>query len=413
MRIAVLYQYFKTREGFGSTRSFEFVRRLRADGHEVLVITSTARLSGFAGRPRWGVLEGEADGIPIWAVPSAYSNRMRFGRRVFEFLRFAVVSSMAVLRAPRPDLIYASSTPLTVAIPALAGRILRRLPLLFEVRDLWPEVPIGMGILRNRIAIVLARGLARAAYRRSARVIALSPGMRDGILRYGIEPGRVAVIPNGADLDLFRPDVDCGDLRRELEIEDAFMVVHTGAMGVVNGLEFMIPVCERLAALDPRVVVFLVGEGSQRPRLESLARDRGLANLRFFGPLPKTAIRRWLAAADLGLMLIRRIPILEMNSANKFFDYAAAGLPCLMNYGGWKAELLRRYDAGEAVETDDPGRFASAICGLSADPERLRRMGEKARRMAEEEFDRDRQYQAFLEVVRAAAGPPAGSADGR
>ncbi len=404
MRIVYLYQYFKTREGSGSTRSYEFVRRLRDDGHEVLVITSTARLPGLKGRRRKGFVEAEIEGIRVWAVPSSYSNRMGFARRGIEFLRFSILSSFGVLAAPRPDLIYASSTPLTVAIPALVGRILRRIPLVFEVRDLWPEVPAGMGILRSPILIALAKGLARAAYSKSARIIALSPGMREGILRYGIAPERVVVIPNGSDLDLFRPDIDGGGLRRRLGLNGRFLIVHTGAMGIVNGLDFILPVCERLGEILPAAVVYLIGEGGQRPRLEEQTRARGIGNLQFLGPVPKTEIVEWLAAADLGLMLIRRLPILEMNSANKFFDYAAAGLPCLMNYGGWKADLLRRYGAGIAAETDDPEEFAAQIATLARDRDALRAMGVNARKMAETEFDRDKQYAAVLHCLEAAVG---------
>jgi glycosyltransferase involved in cell wall biosynthesis len=405
MRILYIYQYFKTREGYGSTRSYEFVRRLRDAGNDVLVITSTARIPDLTGRRRHGVIEGEIDGIPIRAVPSAYSNRMGFARRLIEFLRFAWISSMRALREPRPDLILASSTPLTVALPALAGRLLRGVPLVFEVRDLWPEVPEGMGILRNRALIAGAKGLAGLAYRKSARIIALSPGMREGILRYHIPPERVVVIPNGSDLDLFHPGVDGRALRRRHGIaDDRFLIVHTGAMGVVNGLDFLLPVCEELARTLPQAIVYLVGEGGQRPRLEALVREQGLANLRFEGPVSKGDLPAWLAAADLGLMLIKRVPILEMNSANKFFDYAAAGLPCLMNYGGWKADLLARYDAGLAVETDDPVVFAAAIARTAADADRLRVMGANTRRMAEAEFDRDKHYLLLERTLREALG---------
>jgi glycosyltransferase involved in cell wall biosynthesis len=405
MRILYIYQYFKTREGYGSTRSYEFVRRLRDAGHDVLVVTSTARIPDLTGRKRRGVIEGEIEGIPIHAVPSAYTNRMGFLRRLLEFLRFAWVSSITVLREPRPDLILASSTPLTVALPALAGRLFRGIPLVFEVRDLWPEVPEGMGIIRNRALIAAAKGLAGLTYRKSARIVALSPGMREGILLYRIPPERVVVIPNGSDLDLFHPGMDGSDLRRLQGIsEDRFLVVHTGAMGIVNGLDFLIPVCEELARTFPRAIVYLVGEGGQRSRLEALARERDLRNLKCEGPVSKGDLPAWLAAADLGLMLIKRIPILEMNSANKFFDYAAAGLPCLMNYGGWKADLLTRYDAGLAVETDDAVVFAGAIARMAADPDRLRIMGVNTRRMAEAEFDRDKHFRMLEQTLEGALG---------
>jgi glycosyltransferase involved in cell wall biosynthesis len=404
MRVVYLYQYYKSLQGSGSTRAYEFVRRLRAAGHDVLVISSSARLVGFSGRRRLGVVEGDVDGVAVWAVPSAYSNRMGYLSRIREFLRFAWLSSLAVLRARRPDVIYASSTPLTVAIPALAGSVLRGIPLVFEVRDLWPEVPEGMGVLRNRLLLAAAKGLAGLTYRRSAGIIALSPGMRDGIVKYGIPPSRIAVIPNGSDLELFRPGRDGAPLRRRFGLEKAFLLVHTGAMGIVNGLDFLLPVCEILKTSLPNAVICLVGEGGQRERLESQALRAGLANLRFYGPVPKEEVPEWLAAADVGLMLIRRLPILEMNSANKFFDYAAAGLPCLMNYGGWKADLLLRYAAGVSVQSDDPGVFSAAVVALANDPAGLEAMGRNARRMAEAEFDRDRQFVELQERLLLAIG---------
>jgi glycosyltransferase involved in cell wall biosynthesis len=405
MRIIYIHQYFKSREGSGSTRSYEFAQRLLRAGHDVLVVTSTARMPSFQGRRhRWsGIVEGEVDRIPIWGIPSNYSNRMRFVRRLVEFLRFAILSSVAVLRCPRADIVFASTTPLTVAVPALAGRFLRGMPFVFEVRDLWPEVPIGMGILRNPILIGIAKGLAGRAYRSSIRVVALSPGMKEGILKYGITSEKVSVIPNGSDLDLFHPGVDGSVLREELGLKsDRFLIVHTGTMGLVNGLDFLLPVCEELSGLLPDAILYLVGDGGQRPRLESEARSRDIKNIRFEGPIAKEDVPAWLAAADLGLMIIRRVPVLEMNSANKFFDYAAAGLPCLMNYGGWKGELLRRYGAGLTVESDDPRLFAETIAGLARDPDRMRAMRVNARRMAETEFDRDRQFAELVATLDGA-----------
>lgn len=404
MRILYLYQYFKTREGYGSTRSYEFARRLQDAGHEVTVVTSTARIPHLTGERKGGLIHGAMEGIGVIAVPSSYSNRMGFARRLLEFLRFALLSSVAVLRAERPDLIFASSTPLTIAIPALAGRVFRRIPLVFEVRDLWPEVPAGMGILKNPLFVRLAKGLAGATYRRSARIVVLSPGMGEGVQRYGVPASRITVIPNGSDLDLFRPGAANGSaLRARLGLgANDYLVVHTGAMGTVNGLDFMIPVCARLHERLPEALVVLIGEGGRRPGLERGAKEAGLTNLRFFDPVPKNAMPEWLAAADLGLMLIKRIPILEMNSANKFFDYAAAGLPCLMNYGGWKAALLARYDAGRAVETDDADTFARAIEEMLRDAVARERMGVNARAMAEAEFDRDKHFALLKDCLRGA-----------
>ena len=244
MRILYLHQFFITRAGGGGTRSYEFARRFVEAGHGVRMVTA-----GDGTRTE--------DGIEVVGVRGAYSDYMRATgfsnpRRMLAFARFALGATLAALRGPRPDVIYATSPPLTMALPALVAAARWRAPLVFEVRDLWPEAPIQMGALRNRLAQRLARALERFVYARSTRLIALSPG-----IRASLPQDRTELVPNSADLDLFDPSPASGP----------FLVSYFGAMGEANDLTAAV----EAARLLPDVRFVLMGDGKRRAELERSA----------------------------------------------------------------------------------------------------------------------------------------------
>jgi len=201
MKILYLHQYFVPPDSPGGTRSYEFARRLARRGHEVTVVTSCAAMKpDFADPTR--VTHREFDGIELIILPVAYGNEMSFTRRLAAFGQFAIQAAREILRE-RADVIFATSTPLTIAIPGLLGRYARDTPVVFEVRDLWPELPIAIGALDNPVAQTLARGLEWAAYHGASEIVALSPGVADGVARQGIPRDRITVIPNSCDTDDF------------------------------------------------------------------------------------------------------------------------------------------------------------------------------------------------------------------
>src|SRR5918992_3684851 len=200
MQILYLHQFFITREGVGGTRSYEFARRFVARGHGVRMVTA-------------GSGTREQEGIEVAGVRAAYSDYMAatalsYPRRMLAFASFALAATAAALRGPRPDVILATSPPLTMALPALAARLRHRAPFVFEVRDLWPEAPIQMGALRGRLLQWAARALERFVYARAAAVVALSPGIRDGNVAAGVPAAKVELVPNASDLELFSPQLD-------------------------------------------------------------------------------------------------------------------------------------------------------------------------------------------------------------
>ncbi len=397
MRILYLHQFFMTRDGTGGTRSYEFARRLVEAGHGVTMVTAGDGA------------EREVDGIRVVEARGGYGDYVRatgvgYGRRLLAFGRFAVAATVAALRGPRPDVVFATSPPLTMALPAIVAARRWRVPLVFEVRDLWPEAPIQMGALRSPWAQRLARWLERAVYRSATEIVALSPGMRDGIVATGVSPERVTLIPNASDLDLFSPDLDPGDLREQLGLTASdFVCAYFGTMGEANDLTQVVGAAALLAERKD-VAFVLQGDGKRRAALEADVQRRGLANVVFVPAGDKHAAARLAAASDACMTIFKDVPILATNSPNKLFDTFAAGRPAIVNTDGWQRVLVEEHEAGVYARPSDAADLAEKVLALRDDPERARRYGANARALAEREFDRDLLAERLRGVLERAAG---------
>ena len=399
MRILYIHQYFTTLNGASGTRSYEFARRLVHRGHEVDLITSYCALPREMQLPfRYRTV---IDGIHVHTLPQPYDNLMSFTERLVAFGGFALKASRVAAWLDTPDVVFATSTPLTVGIPGMYAAAKHRCPLVFEVRDLWPEAPVQMGALRNPILRWLARYLERLIYSRSTRIIALSPGIAQGVIGTGVPRSRVEVIPNCADLDLFEPSADGRQLRKREGIGDRFLCLYAGALGRANDVLSFMDVCARLRS-QSGIMFALLGDGDQRDAISRHIVENGLGNVHLVGPRPKREVVEWIAASDLGLVLFAPVPIHQTNSPNKFFDYCAGGRPTLINIPGWIADAIRENHCGIVVEDGDPEEMASAILALSQDRSAACRMGLNARRLAEELFDRDKLSLKLESILLAA-----------
>lgn len=398
MRIAYLHQYFQSRDQAGGTRSYEFGRRLVERGHEVHMITTDS----YATRPghRWRVTS--QDGMQVHWLPVPYSNNMSYPRRILSFAQFA---AMAGVRAARvdPDIVLASSTPLTIVIPGLVAARAKRRRFVYEVRDLWPEVPIQMGALKSPLAKYLAVRLARAAYRRADSVIALSPGMAEGVVRHGYPPERVAVVPNAADLDLFapRPDEVAAFRSERSWLGDRPLVVYTGTFGTVNGVDYLVRLAAEVRPIAPDIRFLLVGRGAGYEPARTLARRLGVLDETVFlsEAIPRSHLPVVLGAASIATSVVIPVPVLEHNSANKFFDALAAGRPIAINHGGWQADLVTETGAGLVLDPHDLSAAAQLLVRRLADPRWLAAAGEAALQLATERFARDTLYERFEQAV--------------
>ncbi len=401
MRILYVHQFFATRESsLGLIRSYEFSRRWVAEGHQVTIITSSSRLPEEYGRTLFA--EGEIDGIRVRSVRVRYSNHMGYGRRMWSFVLFTFGAAWLAATAGKHDVVFATSTPLTVGIPGWFAAAVRRTPFVFEVRDLWPEAAIQMGALKRTGTIArIAKAVERFLYHRSAAIVGLSPGMVAGVIAEGIAPERVHMIPNCSDLDLFHPgDKDRAFLNEHGVSRDSFVVGYAGAIGPSNAVEDQVPQAAReLLRRGRKDIVFVIaGDGKSLPVLEAATSD--LSNVRLIGSLPKKDVPVLTRSADVLMTLFADVPILATNSPNKFFDGLASGRPMIVNSDGWTKDLVEDNECGIYIPAGDGIALAEACVHLASNPEIRDRMGLNARRLAEEQFDRGIQAKRLLDVLQ-------------
>ncbi|MFH5923190.1 glycosyltransferase family 4 protein [Roseomonas xinghualingensis] len=417
MRLLYLHQHYSGPGGATATatRAHAMARALAARGHDVTLACGRyeGAETGLGGPFRAGRREGRGAGFRIVEFDIPCSNAQGLAARSAAFLRYAGRATALAVKG-RFDLLLASSTPLTVALPALAAHRLRGLPFVFEIRDPWPELPRALSEAHGAgvpapILAVLDR-LATAACRDAAAVIGLTEGMAETALARGADPARTHAVPNGCDLDLFGPQI--APWRPAEAASWEVLAVYAGAHGRANGLDAAIEAATLLQQQgERRLRLVLVGEGSERRRLMEEAARRGLHNLTFLDPLPKPRLAGLLAGSGIGLHLLAPIPAFaEWTAPNKLMDYLAAGLPVVTNTPGRAARLVEADgDApacGLAAPPGDAPALAGALAALAADPARRAAMGAAARARAVRLWDRRLHAARFCEILEAAATSP-------
>jgi glycosyltransferase involved in cell wall biosynthesis len=399
MHILYLHQHFSTPAGSTATRSFAFARALVARGHRVTLATGRYQgaESGLAGPFRKGRREGRVAGFQVVEWDIAYANAMGIAARGAAFLRYAAAAARFALRE-RPDLIIASSTPLTVALPALGAKALSGIPFIFEIRDPWPELPRAMGVLPAPLA-PLMEGLANLACRRAAAVVALSEGMAETARARGADPARVQVIGNGCDLDLFGPHI--APWRPAEAAPWEVLALYAGAHGRANGLGVVVEAARLLAARgETRLRILLVGEGAEKTALMRAA--AGLRNITFLPPMPKREIAGLFAGSQIALHILADCPAFAgWTAPNKLMDGLAAGRPMISTAPGDAVRLLTEGGAGMAVSPGDAFGLAEALVSLVEEPARRAAMGEAARSLAVRQHDRRLLAARFVALVES------------
>lgn len=387
MKIIYLDQYYNNPGMPGGTRSFEMAKRLVYFGHEVHIITSWRENDG----KKESFCTEEA-GFKVHWLPVPYSNKMAFYDRIKAFVVFAFFAACQAIKLDG-DVIFATSTPLTIAIPGIIASKIKRLPLVFEVRDLWPELPIAIGALKNPIAKLAAKVLEKIAYYSSTYVVALSPGMVEGVLKTGYSKNRVFQIPNSCDLDLFKFDPIKAEKFREKYswIKDRPLVVYCGTLGEINGVEFLAEVAFFTARSDKNICFLIIGSGKMEKFVKSKAEELDVLNRNFYvlDELPKQEIVAAFSAATISTSVFVDLPQMWANSANKFFDSLAAGKPIMINYSGWQKELLETTGAGFVVDVKKPEEAAKNLIEKISDADWLKSASIASLKLAREKFSRD------------------------
>ena len=402
-KLIYLHQYFTVPTVSGGTRSWEFSTRLLQDKWQISMICGDSEIHGI---PTNEILQlfnnQDLDTFQLNSISLQYDNKMSFSQRILVFLSFAIKSSLQILREPKADLTFATSTPLTIAIPALLRKWLRGTPYVFEVRDLWPEMPIAVRAIRSPLAIFLARQLELIAYRNASYIVALSPGMKEGIIKQGIAPEKVEVISNACDNAHFNiPDtVGLEFLHQHPELSGGPLIVYAGTFGHINGVTYLAELANHMQYIMPEAKFLAIGTGACEKELREVSCQLGILDKNFWiwPPISKIEMPAILSACTVATSLFKPIPEMENNSANKFFDALAAGRPVVINYAGWQKDILEQAGAGISIPGNDPKVGAIQLAQFLNSPKRLQIAKGAARKLADTEFDRDILYKKLASV---------------
>lgn len=341
----------------------------------------------------------DIDGINVIYLNIPYNNSMSILQRLFSFVKFMLLSSWMVLTKGKWDLVIATSTPLTVGFPALVAKKLRKIPYLFEVRDLWPEVPVQMKGITNRSIIWLAYWFEKQIYKNASHIIALSPGMRDGVLKTGIPGKKVTVIPNMSKIDKFWPRPKNQLLEKELGLEpNSFKVVYFGTMGLANGMDYILDAAKQIGVNKDIEFVFM-GSGASEELLQQQCKEAGLTNMFFLGRVAMDRLSEIVNLCDVSLVTFKNLPILATNSPNKLFDSLSAGKPLIVNSAGWTKDMVEHHACGLYADVTKPEHLVQQILLLKKDPELKKQLGDNGRKLAESTFDKSILCKQFSELV--------------
>lgn len=408
MRIALIHQYYLRPGQAGGSRFNEMARWWAEAGCEVWVIagqveyTSGNKPDVYRG-PRVWVREDDGPVKVLRAYTPDTYHRTFLGRAV-SLTGFGLSAAMTLAALPPCDVIVTTSPPLTVALAGILARLLRGWPLVFEVRDLWPESAVATGVLSPESSVTRALfAIEKLANRFASHTVALTPAIAASTTRRGLQtPENTSLIPNGADAALLAAPFDAKDrerLREELGWSDRFVVLYAGAHGVANHLEQLLEVAELLRD-EPHIQLAAIGDGPCKSALVEASKRRGLHNLAWIDPVAHDQIHRYFDAADCAAAVLKKTPTFETVYPNKVFEGMARARPILCVVDGVARALVEEHGAGVFAEPESPGEIANAIRALASDPTWAKKMGERGRELVLARFQRRDLAHRYLELLR-------------
>jgi len=397
VKILYFYQYFTTPKGSYGTRVYEFTKRWVEKGHQVTVITGVYAKSDI--RAQKFIENQDYEGINVKVINVTIDNKMPVLRRIWSFIQYMSVSCWfaATLKA---DVVIASSGPITVGFPGLVAHYIRGRKFVFEVRDLWPEVAVELGIIKNKLLIRLAYWFEKRCYKAASHIITLSPGMEADIER---RFGKMSItsVTNSANIQLFGTEIQNPDLKGLLPLQYA---IYNGNIGEVNNSEWLFNTAKllgRQSRSDLKIV--LAGDGQQKAVLEKRAIDEGVSNFVLLGLMPKNQLVGLIQNALVSTVPLKGAKILDTSSPNKFFESLAAGVPVVQNTNGWMKDYLEVNRVGYTLDPDDPVALSDLLIQLADNPALAREMGDRAKVLAARDFDKDILADKMLDALLEAA----------
>lgn len=389
MRFLILTQYFAPEVGASQVRLAAFARVLRSLGHEVEVVTAMPNYPGgrILDAYRGAVYRREETGGVVIHRVWLYAAMGAGIKRLLNYASFAVMSLLALLRARRPHYVFVDSPPPFLSVPALLVATFWRVPVIFNVADLWPDSVRELGVLKEGPILRAAERFERWTYRRSTYVSAVTEGIRATLVeRKGLPQHTVLFLPNGVDTDMFHPGPGEPELARTLGWDTKRVFLYAGGLGIAQGLTVALDAMEALRERAPDVLLAFIGDGSERKTLEGAARERGLTNVRFYDARPPEYVARLYRCAMAGFASLRNLPLFDGARPSKILPAMASGKPVVYSGAGEGARLIARAQAGLVVRPEEPNALADAIVRLAADPALAAELGANGRRCVETEY---------------------------
>jgi glycosyltransferase involved in cell wall biosynthesis len=384
LRILYLHQHFSPPDGVGNNRSLELAAHWTKSGHKVTIVCGSGNFSDRL--PLFQLLKRyNFEGIKVIRLNVNYSHFDNFFIRIFHFIQFLFLSIFTSFLTRKTDIVYASSTPLTIGLLGIWYKRIFGIRFVFETVDLWPDVPIGMGIIKNKWLINVLYKIEKWIYTESSHIICLSEGMQELIIQKGIKKEKISVSHNGTNCEVFKPKKSKTLSKLALGYrEDDFIVLYAGTVGMANELERLIDIA--LAVSNPKIHFLIVGDGNRKKEVQAYAHSINVINLKFINSVKKNEIKRYFDVADVGAVIFAPFAILETNSANKWYDYLASGLPVIINYEGWQKNYLEEYNCG--FGSKNILFNAEWILKLKEDRELYAEQAKNARKFAVAKLDR-------------------------
>ncbi|MEB2334508.1 MAG: glycosyltransferase family 4 protein [Anaerolineaceae bacterium] len=400
MKILLINQAFVSPDEPGHTRHFELAKFLQSRGHSLVIVASDLNYqTGQRTIARKGVFaEQLINGVRILRAYIYPALHRSYFWRVVSFFSFMFSSIWTAFQVKDIDLVLGTTPPIFQAVSAWFVAWTRRKPFLLEVRDLWPEFGVSMGVLKNPLVIALGRWLEKFLYARATHILVNSPAYKDYMIRKGVPDKKITFIPYGTDVDMFNPQVDGSSIRAELGLQDKFIVLYAGALGQANDIDTILRAAERLKPYD-KIHFVLFGDGKERTRLQSEAEKMNLSNVVFAGVRPKKEMPRVVASADVCLAILQDIPMFRTTYPNKVFDYMAAGRATALVIDGITRELIESSYGGVFVQPNDDETLADAILDLSKNIDIVKQMGQNAREYLVKHLDRRDKLVETLELL--------------
>lgn len=409
MNLLYISQYFPPEMGAPSARGSELARHWARAGHQVSVLT------GFPNHPT-GVVPaewrsrlrrltyhekvGHVDVYRtwLWPLPNGKAHE-----RMRNYASFCLSAALRGMTMPRPDVIIASSPQLLVGLSGWWLAFTRQIPFVFEVRDLWPEslAAVGVGGENSLLHDALA-AIAGFLYRSADRIVVVTPAFKDYLIhRWRVPAAKIEVVENGVETDLFAPDsVAAAGRRKELNAESRFLVCYIGTMGMAHGLEALLDAAASLQSKAPHVLFLLVGEGSEKERIKSVAQCRGLANVQFLDQQPREKIPSFISASDLCLVLLKKSDVFKTVIPTKMLEFMSCARPVILGVEGQARQILEDAGAGLAIEPENADALAAAITQLDHNREQAKMLGEQGRAYILQNFSRASTAEKYITVLR-------------